>query len=36
MDAEFQQRFDQMLSKLKENSLRVTPQRLSVLKIFSR
>jgi Fur family transcriptional regulator, peroxide stress response regulator len=35
MDVEFQQRFDQMLSKLKENSLRVTPQRLAVLKILA-
>ena len=35
MDAQFQQRFDQMLSRLKENSLRITPQRLAVLKILA-
>jgi len=28
-------RFDQMLSKLKENNFRITPQRLAVLKILS-
>ena len=35
MDVGFQHRFVQMLSKLKENSLRVTPQRLAVLKILA-
>jgi Fur family peroxide stress response transcriptional regulator len=35
MDAQFQQRFDQMLSRLKANRLRVTPQRLAVLKILA-
>jgi len=35
MDDQFQQRFDQMLSRLKENSLRITPQRLAVLKILA-
>jgi len=35
MDDQFQQRFDQMLSRLKANRLRVTPQRLAVLKILA-
>lgn len=35
MEIESQKRFDQMLSRLKENALRVTPQRLAVLKILA-
>ena len=35
MEAHFQKRFEQMLSRLKENRLRVTPQRLAVLKILA-
>jgi len=30
-----QKRYEQMLSRLKENALRVTPQRLAVLKILA-
>jgi len=35
MDIEFKNRFDKMLSGLKENALRITPQRLAVLKILA-
>jgi Fur family transcriptional regulator, peroxide stress response regulator len=35
MDDLLQKRFEQMLSRLKENALRVTPQRLAVLKILA-
>jgi Fur family peroxide stress response transcriptional regulator len=35
MDDPLQERFEQMLSRLKENALRITPQRLAVLKILA-
>ena len=35
MDSQIQTRFDRMLSRLKENALRITPQRLAVLKILA-